>query len=429
MDSLLIDQPLAVRARPAGREVGRKGRATHERPGFEIEVIIDLGVWLSGIESFLSSREFRSAAGDSVLSLQADDKAIELAHAALERCVLLTARILSRSVATGEPLPNELHGLPDLYASLQECIQIAAACRNGKVNGRDAVRNTVLEKLRAEPAFCSVIAKAERSGELFLPTILRRAASSSGHAIPCLDDVAVLLPDFGRVLRWLNVVERMLKADEPLKPTLVIFARVNEQVIELTERIDRRLNGLPGDESQVFASLDAAAYTATIELKKVFSQELVELPTLRACTAIYARIETAYSLLNDGFQQMLATLAREFDPQIEIYDLFPEFREKRDNSVALRKGLASLLLTVQAAERNSEKAEISAMKTELYGFMASAVNYLFYKDIETFERFADEVVAARQSSDLVPILHRFGAYLETLLGQVGLRLVLQDELG
>jgi len=409
--------------------VGRNGRAAHEQPGVEIEIVVDLGVWLSGIESFLSSREFMVGPGDSVRSLQTDDKAIELVHSALERSTHLLARILSRSVATGEPLPNDLSGLSSLYASLQECIQITSACRYAQVNGRDAARNSVLEKLRAEPAFCSVIGKAERVGEQFLPTILRRAASSSGHAVSCLDDVAALLPDFGKVLRWLSVVEGMLKADEPLKPTLVIFARVNEQVIELTERIDRRLSRLPGDDSQVFASLDAAAYTATIELKKVFSQELVSLPTLRACTAIYARIETAYSLLNDGFQQMLATLAREFDPQIEIYDLFPEFREKRDNSVALRKGLASLLETVQAAERKSEKDEISTMQAELHGFMASAVSFLFYKDIETFERFADEVVAARQSSDLVPILHRFGAYLETLLGQVGLRLVLQDEIG
>lgn len=428
MDSLLLDEPLAVRARPATREVSRKGRAVHEQPGVETEIIVDLGVWLSGIESFLSSKEFRIGSGHPVSRLHTDDKAIELVHSVLERCVLLTARILSRRPA-GKPVPNELYDLSGLYASLQECMQVAAACRNARVNARDTVRATVIEKLRAEPAFHTVIANAEREGELFLPTILRRAASSSGHSVPGLDEVASLLPDFGRVLRWLNVVERMLRADEPLKPTLVIFARVNEQVIELTERIDRRLKGLSGDESHIFASLDAAAYTATIELKKVFSQELVALPTLRACTAIYARIETAYSLLNDGFQQMLTTLAREFDPQIEIYELFPEFCEKRDNSVELRKGLASLLEAVQAAERRSKKDEISAMQAELHGFMASAVRFLFYKDMETFERFADEVVAARQSSDLVPILHRFGAYLETLLGQVGLRLVLQDEPG
>ena len=66
------------------------------------------------------------------------------------------------------------------------------------------------------------------------------------------------------------------------------------------------------------------------------------------------------------------------------------------------------------------------MRSELREFVETTVRFLFYKDIETFERFAEEVFAARQSSDLVPILHRFGAYLETLYGQVNLRFVLND---
>ena len=43
---------------------------------------------------------------------------------------------------------------------------------------------------------------------------------------------------------------------------------------------------------------------------------------------------------------------------------------------------------------------------------------------ETTERFVEEVVAARAPADLTTVLHRFGAYLETLLGQVNMRAVL-----
>lgn len=428
MDSLVLDEPATVRARPNGAGGRRKTRTDNERPDVDVEIVVDLGVWLSGIESFLSSRELGIGSSDPLFILKADERAVELVHSVLERCTLLTARYLSRSVTRSDPRHHDSLDLSGLYTSLQDCILLVGACRNSPLNTRDTVRMAVLDKLRADAAFHAVVSKAEMEGERFLPASLLRAATNSGHVIPGLDDIAALLPDFGKVLRWLNVVERMLRADEPLKPTLVIFARVNEQVLELTERIDRRLKKLPGDDGQIFATLDAAAYTATIELKKVFSQELVALPTLRACTVIYARIETAYSLLNDGFQQMLTTLAREFDPQIEIYELFPEFRQKRENSFALRKGLTGLLETVRSAERSSEQDAISTMQADLHGFMGSTVRFLFYKDIETFERFADEVVAARQSSDLVPILHRFGAYLETLLGQVALRLVLQDEL-
>jgi hypothetical protein len=51
---------------------------------------------------------------------------------------------------------------------------------------------------------------------------------------------------------------------------------------------------------------------------------------------------------------------------------------------------------------------------------------LFYKDLETVERFIEEVLNTQNNSELVSILHRFGAYLETLFGQVNMRVVLAD---
>ena len=56
--------------------------------------------------------------------------------------------------------------------------------------------------------------------------------------------------------------------------------------------------------------------------------------------------------------------------------------------------------------------------------MKQTVRFLFYKDTETIERFIEEILVTKQNKDLVPILHRFGAYLETLLGQVNMRGVL-----
>jgi hypothetical protein len=46
--------------------------------------------------------------------------------------------------------------------------------------------------------------------------------------------------------------------------------------------------------------------------------------------------------------------------------------------------------------------------------------------LETVERFIEEVLNTTKKSELVSILHRFGAYLETLLGQVNMRVVLVD---
>ena len=58
--------------------------------------------------------------------------------------------------------------------------------------------------------------------------------------------------------------------------------------------------------------------------------------------------------------------------------------------------------------------------------MESTLSFLFHKDRETLERFAEEIFVTTEKKDIVPILHRFGAYLETLLAQINMRTVLAD---
>jgi hypothetical protein len=201
---------------------------------------------------------------------------------------------------------------------------------------------------------------------------------------------------------------------------------VHEQTSELISYIDKRLDRFPDETAELFGSLDGASYTASLELKKVYTQELVGLVGVRPAPSVYARIETAYSLLNDSFQQILTGFARLIDPSISTLDLFPSFRVKLEHSLQLREHLAGVRRVVRAAEQTPEKAKLDELKKELGNHLSSTMQFLFYKDRETIERFAEEVMAAGDKKDLVPILHRFGAYLETLFGQVNMRTVLAD---
>ena len=85
-----------------------------------------------------------------------------------------------------------------------------------------------------------------------------------------------------------------------------------------------------------------------------------------------------------------------------------------------------VLSGVRAAEKNPEKTSIDSLRKVLKGFLDHTLQFLFYKDTEAFERFCEEVFAAEEKKDIVPILHRFGAYLETLFGQVNMRSVLAN---
>ncbi len=390
------------------------------------ETAVQLGIWLSGLESFLSGSY--DAPFSAVRTGGPADRLreVELVNSALRRCILLAARLLTQSPFIEQAPGNGLH---DLAAILRDGLVVGEAIVASEKAGRSewlAWSGSLESQLVASPAFGSLVASAEAAGDTFLPPALQTLAAGSRPADEQHAELALALPRFGRILKWLSVIGGMLKADEPLKPALVIFSKVNEQILELTTYINGRVERFPGQDAEIVETLDAAAYTASIELKKVFSQELSGLASVRATPSVYARMETAHSLLNDGFQQILAGFARVLDETTDVTTLFPAFRTKLEQSLLLRSELRSLVRLVEAAERNPEDTEIQAMQSAVKSLMEGPVRYLFYKDAETVERFVEEINATGQDKDLVPILHRFAAYLETLFSQVSLRAVLAE---
>jgi hypothetical protein len=85
-----------------------------------------------------------------------------------------------------------------------------------------------------------------------------------------------------------------------------------------------------------------------------------------------------------------------------------------------------ILNEVKKAEENPDKYPMARLHEQSTDFRESSLHFLFYKDKETVERFIEEVLITTNKKDLVPILHRFGAYLETLFGQVNMRIVLAN---
>ena len=79
---------------------------------------------------------------------------------------------------------------------------------------------------------------------------------------------------------------------------------------------------------------------------------------------------------------------------------------------------------MKAAEQAPDKKNLDEVSEELREFLDRTISFLFHKDREVFERFSEEIFATGEKKDIVPILHRFGAYIETLLAQVNMRTVL-----
>ncbi len=427
MEAILTDNPVES---PTDKAVVRLEAAV------EIEIeekAVELGIWLSGLCSYM---------GAGTRSLDQTDVAdknglavteFKIAHSGIRRCILLNSYILSQRSGLsdignfGEAGLNadELGNLSDV---LREALLVTESLISSPVLSPVQWREwsaLLSHRLEATAAFYDLVHLAERSGSKFLPARLAELGNDAKSLTPEHAELVLVLPRFGMVLKWLSVVKKMLDADKPLKSSLLIFSRVNELILDLTAYIGNRLDRFPNQDAEFFSTLDAASYTASIELKKVYTQELAGVASMRPPPSIYARIETAYSLLNDGFQQILAGFMRIVEPGTEVFRVFPEFEVKKEQSLVLTSDLWPTLEIVKAAETTPTRETIERMKRALNDFRQGSMRYLFYKDTETVERFIEEILVTNQNKDLIPILHRFGAFLDTLFGQVALRSVLE----
>ena len=399
------------------------------------ELSFELGVWLAGIESFLNR-------GDQAFSDK--NRPTDASGGWARECRLTRAALLNSSKlnfrlrkAVAGPLPsgdeNPIGGfttseLDEFALVIRDAVvlneSVLGSGRNLTFGDWRGWRTTLRAKLGTSDVYHRLISGTKSAGESFLPPRLRSLLADS--SIPFSDevDLQILLPRFGTILGCLGVAGKMLRHDEPLKPSLIIFSHVYELTHDLIMHMNNRLLRFPNEEAPMFDSLDGASYTAALELKKVFSQELTGLVAIRPVPSVFARVETAYELLSDSFRQILAGFARVIDPQILPGDLFPNFQTKLEQSLALRENLWHLLQKVKIAEQKPEKLPLEDVNTQMTAFLETTLKFLFHKDRETLERFAEEIFLTYEKKDIVPILHRFGAYIETLLGQVNMRTVL-----
>lgn len=411
------------------------------------ELTFELGLWLSSLESFLNIRNHTFAEENRAKASTRDwTNEFRLTHLTLLLCSRLTFQLgktfknqFDSASLNGESLlTDDLEDVSeksrinsDAIYQLSQTLKDAVLLNEGllraaplKFGEWTAWSNFLAEKFKNLEVFDALIQFAELEGSGFLPEAFKQLLADKPMPLSMETDLRLVLPRFAKILKWLSVIEKMLKNDEPLKPALLIFSRIYEQIQELIKYVNNRLSRFPNEEDELFGALDGTAYTASIELRKVYNYELAGLAELRPALSVYAKMETAFSLLNDSFQQTLVNFAQLIEPEIAAEKLFPNFQIKFKQSLILRQNLWEILNTVKKVEQNPDDAALASLHKQLNNFLETTLHFLFYKDMETVERFIEEVLITTDKKDLVPILHRFGAYLETLFGQVNMRAVL-----
>ena len=394
------------------------------------QIAYELGLWLAATDAFVADFErLFLENGNAEHDSRSWYRASRLAKAGLLRSAELLLRLRRSEIGTAEsdmfPGSENLGDLSELLSSaiiLNESLGKTGTVRSDEWK---QWRNDLRTKLAKSDCVRGFENLAWNCGDDALPesfSSIMAKNNLNGH----LAEVCGVVRKFSSILKALSVVGRMLRNDEPLKPSLLIFTFVYEQTQHLIGQINHRLSELTDEETEFFISLDAASYTASLEIKKAFQQELTGVVGIRPAQAIYARIEVANSLLSASFEEIIASFARILEPATQVGQIFPSFKAKLDQSLILRSGLHKTLRAVKEAEEQPEADRIEYMRNSLEHFNHEAFHFLYYKDKETLERFSEETQLMQNPKDLVPILHRFGAYLETLLSQVAMRAVLTN---
>lgn len=368
--------------------------------------------WLRAIESFFDlSLHPRRNTSEAKLDLTNE---LSILRQAAQRALRLLA-VGSVRDASGDVLREALGE----FAVMCETVERA----NARV--WESLKGAFVCRVWERSAVANSLAIAVHAEEEEVHPRLRAAVRSVAH--PWLrDDLRLIFVSLARMLGWQRLIELELEKDRPLKVVLPIFTLIHKEARQLVSFIETRALHSQGLDAHIFDALDASAYAMSMELNKVFTHELIGVAESRDASEIYARVEDATGLLCDCFQQTTVGVAQLFDATINGAELFASYKTRLEQSLCLRRDIWTLSQIIRRLERERHHLATSKLVESLEAFRRGSMRFLMYKDWESLERFIEEVTTARGVSELIPVLHRFSIYLETLFRQVNMRLVLAD---
>jgi hypothetical protein len=405
----------------------------------------ELSVWLRALQSFfdLADHPLTDAERSSVQTRSFKCEAA-VVRDVLMRCLHLLGTV-ARDTA-GDDLDVETGGgaaaqagpdaapafagvkasLGDLADVLRDACGLAESLLESPAVGFAAwagLGGIIERELRRSDAAAVVVAASEEGDAVSLReplASLARALASDDLS----DDLAAIFVGFTRLLSLLDFVGGSLARDGQLKRLLPVFTLIQADTRALLDFIEGRALKVADVEKGAREILDGTAYAVRMEMRKAFEHELIGFCSTRQPPQLFARAENAAGLLRDCYQQSVVALAQSFDPALDGARLFGSFETKLEQSLALRRDLWRLIRLVRRPAQGAEPASQSAVLEELDAFRERSLRYLMYKDWEPLERFHEEIESARAPAHLEQTLHRFEAFLETLFGQVNMRVVL-----
>jgi hypothetical protein len=229
-----------------------------------------------------------------------------------------------------------------------------------------------------------------------------------------------------RLLHYLEYTDPTRLGEEHLRDAVLPLTLIVSETRLLLAYIERRVLKGRDTAQPLYQLYDSFVYCVPLELKKVVSTELTDVTVVRQAENVRTRVENSHGILKDCFQQSIVQLAQVFDEAIEGVKIFPDFMARREQSVRLRDGLASVIRSLREFQKLKDAGSATQMKRAISDFYDHNMKYLMYRDWSGFELFYIEILKCGSLGGLQQIAHRFETFLITLLREVQKRSLLQD---
>jgi hypothetical protein len=390
----------------------------------------ELSLWFSALESFLQTEHHSFADGDHKHALSQNwANEVRIGRWALIRLTILVSQLsLRKDVHENAEVPGQGQQIADLYVALSEAFIVSDELANAKKVDfyAWAAWSKSIERELLQHGALRIISTGNSGDKINLPPQLESLTEHPDLKQLYGEEILQVISRLNTLLERLKIIGDWLETDEPLKPSLLLFSLIHDETRALIRFIEQRVLRFLPTGHDFFDLLDSTIYIISIELRKVFTRELVGVGATRSAPVVFASVETAHGLLQDCFQQSLVVIAQSFMPDLVGSQIFPNFQTRLEQSLILRNDLWRLLEVVKKAESSPVDVTFSRLQESVDEFRENSLRYLMYKDCEATERFIEEILHTRQTQELGHVIHRFGAYLETLLGQVNMRTVLAN---
>jgi hypothetical protein len=224
------------------------------------------------------------------------------------------------------------------------------------------------------------------------------------------------------LLDYLSLVEGASQ-EGGVKSGLAILHAVGAEACSLVTFIENRALMLGGVDEVLHETLDSAAYGIKHEVRRIFDSELAGMTFDPTDQKPHGSLLDAQGVLTNCFQQCLVNLLRVFDDSASAARLFHDWNARRDHTLLLVKDLSALIDLVN----DTEKESFGFIAEQLESFRRGSMRFLMCKDWQAYEALTEPIIASIGNGERpIDLLHSFGCYLETLLGQVKGRAVLAD---